>query len=93
MAACSSTDNLPATSTPQPAPDSVRTVAAAAAPSGLIAAELTALRDPANPLSKRSIYFDLDSSIIKQDYRSVVEAHGKFLTKKSGGEDRRAWEY
>jgi peptidoglycan-associated lipoprotein len=84
VAACSSTGNSPATSTPQPAPDSVRPVAAAAAPSGLTAAELAALRDPANPLSKRSIYFDLDSSMIKQDYRSVVEAHGKFLTKKPG---------
>lgn len=84
VAACSSTGNAPAISpTPQPAPDPVRPVAVAA-PSGLTAAELAALRDPANPLSKRSIYFDLDSSIIKQDYRSVVEAHGKFLAKKPG---------
>jgi peptidoglycan-associated lipoprotein len=83
-AACSSTGNVPANLTPQSAPDPVRPVAAVAAPSGLTAAEMATLRDPANPLSKRSIYFDLDSSIIKQDYRSVVEAHGKFLTKKPG---------
>lgn len=84
VAACSSTGNAPASSpAPQPAPDPVRPVATAA-PSGLTAAELAALRDPANPLSKRSVYFDLDSSVIKQDYRSVVETHGKFLAKKPG---------
>lgn len=85
IAACSSTGNAPSVSPatpPAPAPDSVRPVAVA--PSALSAAELAALRDPANPLSKRSIYFDLDSSSIKQDYRSVVEAHGKFLAKKPG---------
>lgn len=83
VAACSSTGNAPATVTPQPAPDKLPPVAAVA-PGGLTAAELAALRDPANPLSKRSIYFDLDSSLIKQDYRSVAEAHGKFLAKKPG---------
>lgn len=83
VAACSSTGSAPASAPAlQPAPDPVRPMAAA--PAGLTAADLAALRDPANPLSKRSIYFDLDSSIIKQDYRSVVEAHGKFLAKKPG---------
>jgi peptidoglycan-associated lipoprotein len=84
MAACSTTGNVPATTpAPQPSPEPVRPVAAVA-PTGLTAAELAALHDPANPLSKRSIYFDLDSNLIKQDYRSVVEAHGKFLAKKPG---------
>ncbi|NTV71580.1 MAG: peptidoglycan-associated lipoprotein Pal [Azonexaceae bacterium] len=84
VAACSTTGNAPTTAPmPQPAPDPVRPVAAVA-PIGLTAAELAALHDPANPLSKRSIYFDLDSNLIKQDYRSVVEAHGKFLAKKPG---------
>lgn len=83
MAACSTTGNAPENAaTPQPAPDPVRPVAVA--PTGLTAAELAALHDPSNPLSKRSIYFDLDSSIVKQDYRSVIEAHGKFLAKKPG---------
>jgi len=82
LAACSSTGNAPTNPAPQPAPDPLRPVAAA--PSGLSEAELAALRDPANPLSKRSIYFDLDSSSIKQDYRNVVETHGKFLAKKPG---------
>jgi peptidoglycan-associated lipoprotein len=37
------------------------------------------LNDPASPLSKRSIYFDYDSFIVKEEYRSVVEAHARFL--------------
>lgn len=30
-------------------------------------------------LSQRSIYYDFDSSVIKQEYRPIVEAHGNFL--------------
>jgi peptidoglycan-associated lipoprotein len=37
------------------------------------------LKDPASPLSKRSIYYDFDAYNIKEEYQSVVEAHGKFL--------------
>jgi peptidoglycan-associated lipoprotein len=36
-------------------------------------------RDPSNPLSKRSIYYDFDAYNIKEEFQSVVEAHGKFL--------------
>jgi peptidoglycan-associated lipoprotein len=83
LSACSTTGNAPAEAVaPQKAPDPARPLATA--PSGLTQAELAALRDPSNPLSKRSIFFDLDSNIIKQEYRSVAEAHGKFLAKKPG---------
>jgi peptidoglycan-associated lipoprotein len=37
------------------------------------------LNDPASPLSKRSIYFDFDSFLVKPEYQGVVEAHGKYL--------------
>jgi len=37
------------------------------------------LNDPASPLSKRSIYFDFDSFLVKPEFQGVVEAHGKFL--------------
>jgi len=40
---------------------------------------LAALRDPNSPLSKRSIYFDYDSYSVKEEFRSVVEAHAKYL--------------
>ena len=35
--------------------------------------------DPNNPLSKRSIFFDFDSFVVKDDYRPTLEAHAKFL--------------
>jgi peptidoglycan-associated lipoprotein len=37
------------------------------------------LKDPASPLSKRSIYYDFDAYNIKEEYQHLVEAHGKFL--------------
>ena len=33
------------------------------------------LRDPNNILSKRSVYFDYDSNVVKDEYRGVVQAH------------------
>ena len=36
-------------------------------------------KDPASPLSKRSIYFDYDSTEVKDDYRPVIEAHAAYL--------------
>jgi peptidoglycan-associated lipoprotein len=38
------------------------------------------LQDPKNPLSRRSIYFDFDSFAIKDEYRSTLDAHAKYLT-------------
>jgi peptidoglycan-associated lipoprotein len=37
------------------------------------------LTDPASPLSKRSIYYDLDRYDVKEEYRSLVEAHARYL--------------
>src|SRR3954470_7798457 len=37
------------------------------------------LKDPKSILSKRSVYFDLDSYVIKDEYRPLVEAHAKYL--------------
>lgn len=37
------------------------------------------LKDPKSILSKRSVYFDLDSFTIKEEYRPLVEAHARFL--------------
>jgi peptidoglycan-associated lipoprotein len=37
------------------------------------------LTDPANPLSKRSVYFDFDSFTIRDEFRPVVETHAKFM--------------
>ncbi len=38
------------------------------------------LKDPANILSKRSVYFDYDSNIVKDEYKPLVTAHAKYLS-------------
>ena len=40
---------------------------------------LAILKDPKSILSKRSVYFDFDSYVIKDEHKALVEAHGKFL--------------
>jgi peptidoglycan-associated lipoprotein len=40
---------------------------------------MAALKDPRSPLSKRNIYFDLDSFAIKPEYQSLLGSHAKFL--------------
>jgi peptidoglycan-associated lipoprotein len=40
---------------------------------------MAALRDPRSPLSKRSVYFDYDSYVVKDEFQSLLTAHGKFL--------------
>jgi len=39
------------------------------------------LKDPKSPLSKRSILFDYDSYIVKDEYKPLVEHHARFLAK------------
>ena len=41
------------------------------------------LDDPQSPLSVRIIYFEYDSSEIKAEYRSVIEAHAAYLSANS----------
>jgi peptidoglycan-associated lipoprotein len=40
--------------------------------------------DPRNPksiLAKRSVYYDYDSSVVKDEYKPLVTAHSQYLTK------------
>jgi peptidoglycan-associated lipoprotein len=46
------------------------------------------LRDPKNILSKRSIFFDLDSNLIKDEYKPVVAAHARYLQQNGGSKMR-----
>jgi peptidoglycan-associated lipoprotein len=48
-------------------------------PGALTPQQLSALKDPKNILSKRSIFYDLDKFDVKDEYRSLVEAHAKYL--------------
>src|SRR3982751_3286860 len=38
------------------------------------------LTDPNSPLSKRSVYFDYDSNSVKDEYRTLVQAHSRYMT-------------
>jgi peptidoglycan-associated lipoprotein len=40
---------------------------------------VSALKDPNNILSKRSIYYDYDKFDVRSEYRGLVEAHAKYL--------------
>jgi peptidoglycan-associated lipoprotein len=37
------------------------------------------LKDPSSPLSKRIVYFDFDSYVVKDEYKPMIEAHGRYL--------------
>jgi peptidoglycan-associated lipoprotein len=78
LAACSSTklddkaapvENRAATGAAGADPRAVNTVNTGSDP----------LNDPQGILSKRSIYFDYDSYSVKEEFRSVVEAHAQYL--------------
>ena len=42
------------------------------------------LKDPGNILSKRSVYFDYDSTVIKDEFKPLVTAHARYLTQNRG---------
>lgn len=37
------------------------------------------LTDPNNILSRRSVYFDYDSNVVKDEFRNLIQAHIKYL--------------
>jgi len=53
-------------------------VATVTAP-GVSGSGIAALTDPNNILSKRSVYFDFDSFVIKPEFNTLIEAHARFL--------------
>ena len=48
-------------------------------PEGKDLTGLAALKDPKSILSKRSVFFDFDQYVIKDEFRPLVEAHARFL--------------
>jgi peptidoglycan-associated lipoprotein len=84
LAGCSSVDLeekkpapiVDASYTAKPTGPDPRAVAPVEAPSSR---GLDPFNDPNSPLYKKSVYFDFDSFVVKSEYQSVVEAHGKYL--------------
>lgn len=90
VAGCSSTPQKPAPVEERAAPPSE----AAPGPSGATTGGTTGsgvggtatgsdgrnpLRDPGSILSKRSVYFDFDSFVVKEEFKPLVEAHARYL--------------
>jgi len=42
------------------------------------------LKDPKNILSQRSVFFDFDSFVVKDEFRPLVTAHSKYLSDNRG---------
>ena len=47
--------------------------------SGTATGQGNPLHDPRSVLSKRSVYFDFDSYVVKDEYKPLIEAHAKYL--------------
>ena len=96
LAACSSTPTkeqdgaavedrskpLPA-DTGKPKPDSASTKPFVDKPVGG-----NPLKDPNNILSKRSVFFDYDSNLVKEEYKPLVSAHARYLQQNPGAKMR-----
>ena len=80
MSACSTPKveaPAPVAAAPAPAPVKpveTRTVAPVVAP------EVDPLMDPNGVLAKRSVYFDFDSYVVRDDGKPVIEANAKYLS-------------
>src|SRR5476651_380571 len=62
--------------TPPPMVDNTRTVAP------VVAAAIDPLNDPQGVLAKRSVYFDFNSYVVRDDGKAVVQNHSDYLQKK-----------
>lgn len=80
LAACGS---QPPKEEPKPAPVTEKAPEAPAAPAPVKAETkpvlIDALKDPESILSHRSVYYDFDKSIVKDEYRPMVQAHAAYL--------------
>lgn len=89
LSACSSTGSKPAavearttepTATTAPSAATTGTGTGAVSGSALGAqAAVDPRKDPASPLYQRSVYFDFDSFVVKDQFRPMLEAHAGYL--------------
>jgi len=49
-----------------------------------LAPQVDPLKDPNSGLSKRSVFYELDKYDIRDEYRPVLQAHGKYLAEHRG---------
>jgi peptidoglycan-associated lipoprotein len=75
------TESAPA---PVAAPGQAPGSPGAARPVAPPAVTASSLKDPGSALSKRSVFYELDKSEIKDEYRPILQAHGKYLAERRG---------
>lgn len=52
-------------------------------PDGLDPTAITALNDPKSAVFKRDVYFDYDQYVIRDEFKSLIQAHAQLLTRNS----------
>ncbi|MBP9713577.1 MAG: peptidoglycan-associated lipoprotein Pal [Sterolibacterium sp.] len=86
LVACSSQPRVPEEQSAakvedhKPGPVSVESPQVTAVTAGTVDGnDIAQLKDPKSILSKRTVFFDFDQYIIKDEFKPLVEAHGRFL--------------
>ena len=84
-AACSSNqpkENAPVTEAPSSSGKAVASTGKGTTTSPTTSSTVAGnpLTDPNNILSKRVIYFDFDSNVVKDEYRGMIQAHSRYMT-------------
>ncbi len=78
--ACASNEaKKPATADSTPPRSTSASQASSATPAAGSNVAGNPLTDPHNILSKRSVYFDFDSDLVKDQYRDLIRAHARYL--------------
>jgi peptidoglycan-associated lipoprotein len=79
LAACASqqtTESAPTAAQPTASAPAPQAQAAPVAPGAMA---MNPLHDPNSILAKRSVYYDFDKSVIKPEFRPMIEAHAGYL--------------
>jgi peptidoglycan-associated lipoprotein len=78
LSACASKSTQPTAEVEDKSVGSSRSSSESSPTTGAVS-NLNPLTDPNNILSKRSVFFDFDSYVVKDEYRSLVQAHAQYL--------------
>ncbi len=90
-AACASSEKKPAPVTDRSGattPSASTTQGSTATPSTSSPIAGDPLKDPRNILSKRSVYFDFDSNVVKDEFRGLIQAHARYIGDHRGAKVR-----
>jgi len=83
---CASTPSQPEATPAQPSAPGLPAAppSAGARPIQPLGVETNPLKDPNNILSKRSVFYDFDKYDVKDEYRPMLQAHGRYLADHRG---------